>query len=119
MRPPLGNDLVPKHPALSLTKLSAPNLWMRPEYTRSPVLAMMLPVRMKTPSSTCFCPKVGANCRGGGTTDAMGRLKLGAEWVLVVTGKGVHGRAMHEEQEELSRLRDSIDSRRLQVLLEL
>src|SRR4051812_4347904 len=98
-RPPLGNGLVPKQPALSLTKLSAPNLWMRPEYTRSPVLVMMLPVWMKTPSSTCFRPTVGANCRGGGTADAMGRLKLGDEWVLVVTREGVHGRAMHEEQE--------------------
>ena len=49
----------------------------------------------------------------------MGRLKLGVEWVLVVTGEGVHGRAMHEEQKELSRLSDLIDTRRLQVLLEL
>ena len=49
----------------------------------------------------------------------MGRLKLGAEWVLVVTEEGVHGRAMHEEQEELSRLSNLIDTRRLQVLLEL
>ena len=65
---------------------------------------MMLPVRMKTPSSTAASPTVGTNCRGGGTADAMGRLKLGAEWVLVVTGEGVHGRAMHEEQEELSTL---------------
>ena len=42
--------------------------------------------------------------------DAMGRLKLGAEWVLVVTGEGVHGRAMHEEQEELSTLDNLIDT---------
>src|SRR3954471_22608701 len=80
---------------------------------------MMLPVRMKTPSSTYFCPMVGANCRGGGTTDAMGRLKLGVDWVLVVTGEGVHGRAMHEEQDELSTLSELIDTRELQVLLEL
>ena len=59
------------------------------------------------------------NCRGGGTADAMGRLKLGAEWVLVVTGEGVHGQAMHKEQDELSTLSDLIDTRRLQVLLEL
>src|SRR3954471_15235134 len=102
-RPTLGNGLVPKQPALS----------------RSPVLAMMLPVRMKTPSSTCFCPMVGANCRGGVTADAMGRLKLGAEWVHVVTREGVHGLAMHEEQDELSTLRNFIDARDLQVLLEL
>ena len=62
---------------------------------------------------------MGANYRGGGTVDAMGRLKLGAEWVLVVTGEGVHSRAMHEEQEELSRLSNLIDTQRLQVLLEL
>ena len=40
----------------------------------------------------------------------MGRLKLGAEWVLVVTGEGVHGRAMHEEQVELSTLDNLIDT---------
>ena len=51
--------------------------------------------------------------------DAMGRLKLGAEWVLVVTGEGVHGRAMHKEQEELSIPSVLIDLPRLQVLLEL
>ena len=54
--------------------------------------------------------KVYGTCRSGGTADAMGRLKLGVEWVLVVTGEGVHGRAMHEEQEELSRLGNSIDT---------
>ena len=53
---------------------------------------------------------VGANCRGVAMADAMGRLKLGVEWVLVVTREGVHGRAMHEEQEELSRLGNSIDT---------
>ena len=53
---------------------------------------------------------VDANCRGGVTADAMDRLKLGAEWVLVVTGEGVHGRSMHEEQEELSRLVNLIDT---------
>ena len=71
---------------------------------------MKFPVRILTPASTAAGPTVGANCRGGGTTDAMGRLKLGAEWVLVVTGEGVHGRAMHEEQEELSTLDNLIDS---------
>src|SRR3954468_337216 len=50
------------------------------------------------------------DCRGGGMADAMGRLKLGAEWVLVVTREGVHGLAMHEEQEELSTLDNLIDT---------
>ena len=63
-----------------------------------------------TPASIAASPTVGANCRGGGTADAMGRLKLGAEWVLVVTGEGVHDRAMHEEQEELSTLDNLIDT---------
>ena len=71
---------------------------------------MKFPVRIITPASTAAGPTVGANCRGGGTADAMGRLKLGAEWVLVVTGEGVHGRSMHEEQNELSGLGNSIDS---------
>ena len=53
---------------------------------------------------------MGTNCYGGVTTDAMGRLKLGAEWVLVVTEEGVHGLAMREEQDELSTLRDLIDT---------
>src|SRR4051812_29662485 len=86
---------------------------------RSPILAMMLPVRKKTPASVCFCPMVGANCRGGVTADTIGRLKLGAEWTLVVTGQGVHGLATHEEQDELSTLRIFIDPSSLQVLLEL
>ena len=62
---------------------------------------------------------MGANCRGGGTADAIGRLKLWAEWVLVFTGEGVQGLAMHEEQDELSTLRNLIDTWELQVLLEL
>ena len=62
---------------------------------------------------------VGANYRGGVTADAMGSLKLGVEWMLVVTREGVHGLTAHEEQDELSMLRISIDPRSLQVLLEL
>ena len=37
----------------------------------------MDPVRMNTPASAAAGPTVGANCRRGETTDAMGRLKLG------------------------------------------
>ena len=32
-------------------------------------------------------PTVGANCRGGVTTDAMGWLKCGAEWTLLAPGR--------------------------------
>ena len=71
---------------------------------------MMLPVRMNTPASATTGPMVGANYRGGVTADAMGRLKLGAEWMHVVTGEGVQGLAMHEEQDELSTLRNFIDT---------
>lgn len=58
-------------------------------------------------------------CSGGVTADAMGRLKLGAEWTLVVTEEGVHDLAVHEEHEELSRLVSFIPPRSLQVLPEL
>src|SRR5664279_5007995 len=75
-RPFLGSGLLPKQPALSLTKLSEPNLWTRPQTTRSPE-AMTDPVRMKTPASAAAGPTVGANCRGGVTADAMGWLMLG------------------------------------------
>ena len=30
--------------------------------------------------------------------DAMGRLKLGAKWTLVVTGEGVHSLAAHKNE---------------------
>jgi hypothetical protein len=40
--------LVPTQPGLSLTNLSAPRLWTRPETTRSPDEAMIDPVRMNT-----------------------------------------------------------------------
>ena len=42
---------------------------------------------MKTPASVSVSPTVGANCRGGVTTDAMGWLKCGAEWTLVAPGR--------------------------------
>ena len=81
-----GNGLSPKHPALSLMKFSAPKLWTKPQTTRSPE-ARMEPVRMNTPASASDCPTVGANCRGGVTTDAMGWLKCGAGWTLLAPGR--------------------------------
>jgi hypothetical protein len=41
------------------------------------VKVIMDPVRMNTPASTAAGPMVGAKCRRGETTYAMGRLKLG------------------------------------------
>ena len=77
MRQPfVGNGLLPKHPALSLMKFSAPSLQMSLQTTRSPEL-MMEPVRNITPASAAACPTVGANCRGGITADAIGWLMLG------------------------------------------
>jgi hypothetical protein len=78
MTPPFLGNLVPlaKLPALSLTKSSESSLWMRPETTRSPE-AVMNPVRIRTPAGTTAGPTVGANCRRGESTDAMGWLKLG------------------------------------------
>jgi hypothetical protein len=79
---------LPKQPALSLTKSSEPNIWIRPETTRSPEEAMTDPVRMKTPASAAAGPMVGANCRGGVTAVAMGRLKAG----MMDTGGSGEGR---------------------------
>src|SRR5664279_3856918 len=75
-KPFRGSGLLRKQPALSLTKLSEPSLWTRPQTTRSPEV-MMDPVRMKTPASAAAGPTVGANCRGGVTADAIGWLELG------------------------------------------
>ena len=46
------------------------------------------PVRMNTPASTAAGPTVGANCRRGEQTDAIGWLKLGP-MDAVGTGEGL------------------------------
>ena len=46
---------------------------------RSPDAEAVEPVRMITPASVTADPTVGANCRSVVTTDAMGRLKVGAD----------------------------------------
>ena len=58
----------------------------------------MEPVRMNTPASASDCPTVGANCRGGVTTDAMGWLKCGADGTLLVPGRASTLRSVHEEE---------------------
>ena len=71
MLPFAGNSLLPKQPALSLTKHKVPNYCARPHTTRSPE-AMINPVRMNTPANATDGPTVGANCPGGGTAGATG-----------------------------------------------
>ena len=56
----------------------------------------MEPVRMKTPASAAASPTVGANCRGGVTTDAMGWLKCGAGWTLLAPGRASTLESVHE-----------------------
>src|SRR5664279_3032165 len=107
-KPFRGSGLLRKQPALSLTKLSEPSLWTRPQTTRSPKV-MMDPVRMKTPASAAAGPTVGANCRGGVTADAIGWLKLGADGRWRYPGrdsalKSAHGR--HKKNTRCTQVQD-------------
>jgi hypothetical protein len=69
-------------------KLSDPSLWTRPKTTRSPKEAITDPVRMKTPASGTAGPMVGAKCRRGETTYAMGWRKEGPNYALEDSGEG-------------------------------
>src|SRR5215203_4614156 len=73
MLPPGGNGRSAKQPALSLTQSREPNLHIKPEATRSPVVVVR-PVRMKTPAADAEGPTVGAKCRGIVTAYAIGWL---------------------------------------------
>ena len=81
--PPAGKGRSAKQPALSLTQLREPNLQIKPEATRSPVV-MVRPVRMKTPAEDAEGPTVGAKCRGIVTAYAIG-------WLIEVVPEGSHG----------------------------
>jgi hypothetical protein len=72
----------------SVVELSDPSLWTRPKTTRSPDEAITDLVRMKTPASVATGTMVGAKCRRGETTYAMGWLKEGPNLALEDSGEG-------------------------------
>ena len=76
---------------------------------------MKFPVRITTPASTAAGPTVGANCRGFGTADAMGRLKYGPMDASGIWG-GKMQLSLHSSCQS-DGLYFSLDG--LQVLLEL
>ena len=100
-QPLRGHGLLPKSPALSSMKQSVPNLWTRPETTRTPGEARD-PVRMNTPAGAAAGPTVGANCRRGVTTDAMGWLNLGPMDTGGIRGGVVHRKAHTEHTKHTS-----------------
>ena len=59
-----------------MMKQRVPNLWTKPETTRTPGEARD-PVRMNTPAGAAAGPTVGANCRRVDKTDPTGRFMLG------------------------------------------